>query len=327
MQLKKLGKPEIKKNKGVNLDVKLHTKLKHKIISYYFSGGWKNAFKSGKIYSLYYVDLFAGDGFCICNELDEELEKYLPGDLSKRKWKPSFFSLMNYAKQADFNLKCIFNDLNESNINSLKKEINSEGYSYFVKAYCCKDANILCDDILDKIEKPNRPSLFFIDPTNHNQLQFKTIEKIANFKDKKTGRMPELIINFMLNSIFMAMKRGMSEGDLKSINSFLGTKLSMEDILKIINDDSEKTYKTLLNIFLYNLKKLGYQCNYHLITSAKNQAPIYYLIFATYSKDVFLWYSNINNYVRNLEEDWVRKNYTIKTMTDAKKKGQTFLDV
>ena len=110
----------------------------------------------------------------------------------------------------------------------------------------------------------------------------------------------------------MAMKRGMSEGDLRSINSFLGTEFTIEEMLKIRNDDSEKTYKTFLNIFIENLKRLGYRCNYHLITSAKIQAPIYYLIFATYSEEVFSWYTNINAYVRNLEEEWVRKNYIIK---------------
>ena len=60
--------------------MKLHTKLKHKILTYYFSGGWKNAFKSRKIFSLSYVDLFAGDGICYCEELDESIEKYLPED-------------------------------------------------------------------------------------------------------------------------------------------------------------------------------------------------------------------------------------------------------
>jgi len=307
------------------LNVKLHTKLKHKILSYYFSSGWKNAFKSGNIYSLYYVDLFAGDGFCVCDELDEELEKYLPGDLSKRKWEPSFFSLMSFAKETDFDLKCIFNDKNESSIKSLLEKVDEGGYSNFIAGHYCKDANIVYEDVLNTIEKPNKPSLFFIDPTNHTQLKFSTIEKIAKFKDEKTGRMPELIINFMLNSIFMAMKRGLPEGDLRSINSFLGTKFKREDILGIKNDNSKKTYEIFLNIYIEKLEKLGYYCNFHLIKSTKTQSPIYYLIFATYNKKVFSLYKNVNAYVQNLEEEWVKKNYTIKTMADVKKKGQTFL--
>ena len=307
------------------LNVKLHTKLKHKIISYYFSSGWKNAFKSGNIYSLYYVDLFAGDGFCVCDELDEELEKYLPWDLSKRKWKPPFFSLMSFAKEAGFDLKCIFNDKNESSIQSLLEKVDEGGYSDFIVGHYCEDANTVYEDILNTIEKPNRPSLFFIDPTNHTHLYFSTIEKIANFKDEKTGRMPELIINFMINTIFMAMKRGLSKKEVGGINNFLGTKFKREEILEIMNDKTEKTYKIFLNIFIEKLEKLGYHCNFHLIKSAKTQAPIYYLIFATYNKRIFSWYKNINAYVQNLEEEWVKKNYTIKIMADVKKKGQTFL--
>ena len=307
------------------MNVNLHTKLKHKIISYYFSSGWKNAFKSGNIFSLYYVDLFAGDGFCVCNEIDKDLEKYLPKDLSERRWKPSFFSLMKFAKEAKFDLKCIFNDINNSSIRSLIKEVTKEGYSDFIEYHYCKDANIVYKDILNIIKNPNKPSLFYIDPTNHIQLNFSTIEGIAKFKDEKTGRMPELIINFMLNSIFMAMKRGLTEDNLRGINRFLGTNFNREDILKIINDKSKKTYETFLDVFLGNLKKLGYYCNYHLIKSTKNQSPIYYLIFATYNRKVFSWYKNINTYVKNLEEDWIKKNYTLKTMADAKKGGQTFL--
>ena len=293
------------------MDVKLHSKLKHKILSYYFSGGWKNAFKSGKIFSLYYVDLFAGDGFCFCDEIDENLEKYLPKDLSERRWRPSFFDLMRFAKDANFPLKCIFNDIDGDNIETLINEVKKEGYINYVNGYFCKDANNVYKDILDIIKKPNRPSLFYIDPTNHSHLHFSTIKAIASFKDKKTGRMPELIINFMLNSIFMSIKRGLNKKDLESINKFLDTNFSKEDIMNIVDDKSQKTDKIFLNIFLNKIKELGYHCNYHLIKSTKNQAPIYYLIFATFDKRINSWYNNLNSYVKNLEEEWIKKNYML----------------
>ena len=203
------------------MEVKLHTKLKHKILTYYFSSGWKNAFKSGKIFSLSYVDLFAGDGICCCEELDESLEKYLPDDLNKRTWRPAFFNLMEYAMEAGFNLKCFFNDIDKEKIKSLSEEIKKEGYSDFVEDYFSEDANNVYREILNKIGNPNKPSLFYIDPTNHVHLSFSTIEQIAKFKDEKNGRRPELIINFMLNSIFMAIKRGLQPDDVPSINRFL----------------------------------------------------------------------------------------------------------
>ncbi|KXB04738.1 hypothetical protein AKJ48_01600 [candidate division MSBL1 archaeon SCGC-AAA261O19] len=307
------------------MKVKLHSKLKHKIISYYFSSGWRNVFKSGKFYSLYYVDLFAGDGYCECSDLDEELEGYLPDDLSKRKWEPPFFNLMKFANDSDVSLRCIFNDKETNKIESLVEEIEKKGYSRFLKAWFDGDANIVFKSALDIIRRPNRPSLFFLDPTNHKQLKFSTVEGIANFEDEKTGRKPELIINFMIHSILMSLKRGLKEEDVKSINNFLGTDFDREEILKITKDKSEKTHKSFLRIFLNNLGKLGYHCNWHLIKSVKTQSPIYYLIFATHRDDIQSWYAGVNFRVEKLEEEWVKKNYIIKTMSEAKKEGQRFL--
>lgn len=307
------------------MEVKLHTKLKHFIISYYFSAGWKNAFKSGNVYTLYYVDLFSGDGVCTCNEIDEEIEKYLPEDLSKRTWPPSFFNLMKHANDSNFNLRCIFNDKCKSNVYSLLKRVEEEDFSKYIFGYFHDDANIVCEHALEKIGKCNRPSLFFIDPLNHNQLNFSTIENIANFKDEKTGRMPELIINFMLNSIFMAFKRGLSNSDVQSINRFLGTNFTRNHLIEI-KERKEKTHEIFLKIYLDKLKNFGYKCNYHLIKSTKNNTPIYYLIFATFDDRVSSWYDTINAQVHELEEEWIKRNYVIMTMSDAKKKGQTFLD-
>lgn len=307
------------------MEVGLHTKLKHLILSYYFSAGWRKVFQSGNIYSLYYVDLFSGDGVCICNDLDEEIEKYFPEDMSKREWSPSFFRLMDFADESNFNLKCFFNDIDKKKIDSLSKRVSEKGYSDFIEERYWRDANVVCEDILDKIGKPNRPSLFYLDPTNHNQLNFSTIEKIARFKDEKTGRRPELIINFMLHSIFMAIKRRLPENDVISINNFLGTNFSRQELLDIVNDKSKKTYETFLNIFIEKLENFGYFCNYQLVKSTKTHSPIYYLIFATNNKIVFKWYRNINSYVKTLKEEWIKKNFIIKTMSDEKKKGQTFL--
>lgn len=306
--------------------MKLHTKLKHLIVSYYFSAGWRKAFKSENIFSLYYVDLFSGDGLCTCSEIDDEIERYLPDDMSKRTWSPSFFKLMEFADEANFDLRCIFNDKCKNKINSLLKRVETEGYSRYVNGHYCDDANVVCDFVLEKIGRTNRPSLFFLDPLNHDQLKFSTIERIASFKDKKTGRMPELIINFMLNSIFMAFKRGLSNGDIQSINNFLGTDFHREELVRI-KDDPKKTHLLLLEIYLEKLERFGYKCNYHLIKSTKNNAPIYYLIFATYSDKIASWYKNINSYVHQLEDEWIKRNYIIKTMWDIKQKGQTFLDV
>jgi len=308
------------------LEVKLHTKVKHKILTYYFSSGWKNVFKSGRVFSLTYVDLFSGDGICNCTEIDENMEKYFPEDSKLRTWNPSFFDLMKYAKEADFNLKCYFNDVEEEKTKLLTNEINIHGYSKFVKEIYCKDANEIYKTILNEIENPKKPTLFYIDPTNHAQLSFSTIEGIAKFKDLEKGRQPELIINFMLNSIYMAMKRGLTSDDVSKINRFLGTNYSRKKMLNIFKDESEKTYVKLLKIYLKKLKDLGYFCNYLLIKSTSSKSPIYYLIFATSDKKIFQWYEGVNSYAESLEEEWIKKNFIVKTMTNAKKKGQKFLE-
>jgi len=90
-------------------------------MAYYFASGWKQVFKNDNFYSLHYVDLFSGDGICECNELDKYLEQHLPDDLSKRRWKPPFFKLMDFADGEDMDLHCIFNDKNSG---CLKKSIH-----------------------------------------------------------------------------------------------------------------------------------------------------------------------------------------------------------
>ena len=308
------------------MDVDLHTKLKHFIISYYFSSGWRQVLRGKKIYSLYYMDLFAGDGKCRCERINEEIEQYLPENLKDREWDPPFFKLMEIAKEANFsNLKCFFNDTNRNKIDTLEERIKEKGFSDFVGDYYDKDANIICDKLLEKIGRPNRPSIFLLDPQKHSQLKFSTIEKIANFTDKNTGRKPELIINFMFYSILMAFKRGLPEKDVNDINAFLGTKFERRELLELKENSSGKTYKKLLDVFIKNLEELGYLCNYQLVASTKTNAPIYYLIFATYDQTIFQWYKRVNSYVEKLKEDWIKKNYIILTMSEMRKKGQKFL--
>lgn len=308
------------------MDVDLHTKLKHRIISYYFSSGWRQVLKGGNVYSLYYIDLFAGDGECRCDRINEEIEQYLPENLKDRVWDPPFFKLMEIAKEANFNnLSCFFNDIDRNKIESLKEKIKERDFSDFVGGYYCKDANIICEELLEKIGKPNRPSIFLLDPQNHSQLKFSTIEKIANFTDKNTGRKPELIINFMFYSILMAFKRGLPEKDVDDINAFLGTNFGRKELLELKESASRKTYEVLLNVFIKNLKELGYLCNYQLVASTKTNSPIYYLVFAAYDKKIFQWYKRVNDYVEKLKEDWIKKNYTILTMSEMRKKGQRFL--
>lgn len=325
-QQKKHGKHGKRKNEVSEMRVKLHSKLKHLIISYYFSSGWKNVLKGKKIHSLHYVDLFAGDGECICDQIEERIEEHLPEKLRYRVWDPPFFKLMEIAKEIGFNgLKCYFNDIEKSKIDRLLNKLEERGLSKFVVKCFWEDANVVCDEILKDIGNPNTPSIFFLDPTNHTQLKFSTIKKIANFKGKD-GRKPELIINFMVNSILMAFKRGLSEKDINDINAFLGANFKREALLELKEDKSKKIYEALLDIFIKNLKNLGYLCNYQLVVSTSSGSPVYYLIFATYDRNIFEWYKRINKYVERRKKEWAKMNYEIFTMSEMRKKEQRLLN-
>lgn len=302
-----------------------HTKIKHKIIKYHFSSTWKNIFKSeGPLYSLYYVDLYSGPGKCINEEIDEAKEKELPDEFGRKEWKPPFFDLMEDAIKYDFDLKCLFNDINEEYIEKLKEKIAKKGLSDYIKCYFrSEDANEVVESALDIIGSPNRPSLFYLDPSNHKDLHFSTVKKIMNFKDD-SGRRPDLIINFMVHTIFMAYKRGLSEEDVDSISKFLGEEITKKELEKI-RDQDEDTYKVLLDKFLEKLKEKDYSCTYYLIRDVDRDAPLYYLIFATANKRASKWHDNIKDYVDKLiDKDWMEKiKYDVKPIVERDKVQNT----
>lgn len=299
------------------MDVKLHTKLKHRIMGYYF-GIFKSVFKSPKMHSLYYVDLFSGDGCCSCSRIDEEIECYLPEIY--REWDPPYFRLIEYARDSDFKLKCIFNDLDRDRIGLLKKAVDAKGYSDYVIKTEHKQADVFYKECLEDIGKTNRPSLFFLDPTNHSQLSFSTIRGISEFRDDTTGRMPELIINLMVYS----MLKHLQSGNFETISKALGSDSWLDrkdDYLR-----RGKTYRLFLKVFLENLENLGYYTTYYQINSTKTNSPIYYLIFATYGKKIYRIHKDMKKSIDKLkEEDWIRRNYEVNSMIDARSRGNRFL--
>lgn len=296
----------------------LHTKIKHKIISYHFSTTWKNIFKGNrKIYNLWYVDLFCGPGFCRNEKISEELLEELPDDWGRRTWEPPFFVLMKYADESNFNLKCFFNDSDEEKIDSLQRKIEKKGYNNFVRKYESEDANSIYKKALDMIGNPKIPSVFFLDPSKHNQLNFGTVKSIAEFKSD-SGRRPELIVNLMMHSIFMAYKRGLDEKNVKSINNFLGENFTEKRLKEIKKDPRRDTYRQFLDIYLEKLHNMGYKSTSYLVRNVENNAPVYYLIFATTSDKAYSMYKNAEPTVKELmDEEWMKKlRFKIKPIVD-----------
>jgi three-Cys-motif partner protein len=300
------------------MDVKLHTKLKHQIIGYYF-GIFKSVFKSPNMHSLYYVDLFSGDGCCSCSRIDKDIENYLL-ERYYREWDPPYFRLMEYARDSDFKLKCIFNDLDMDKIELLKKKGGAKGYSDYIIKSEHKQADVFYKECLAEIERPNRPSLFFLDPTNHRDLSFSTIKGISEFKDGKTGRMPELIINLMVYS----MLKHLQSGNFETISKALGSDSWLDKKDEYLRRG--KTYLLFLNVFLKNLKNLGYYTTFYQINSTKTNSPIYYLIFTTFDEKIYRIHKGMKSSIDRLkEEEWIKRNYEVDSMIDARSQGNRFL--
>jgi three-Cys-motif partner protein len=300
------------------MDVRLHSKIKHRIIAYYF-GVWKNVFKSPKIYSLVYADLFAGDGVCVCDEMPPGLSKKYPEDCLSV-WKPPYFSLMDYAREANFNLKCVFNDYNAETVKKLKE--NLTGYEKFVDGRVCEDANTAYSEVLKIIGKPNRPSLFFLDPFFHDQLPFSTIEGIAKFKSDN-GRKPELIINLMVEPMLMALKRG-TEKDFSSITKSLGTDEWRDKLGQ--GTYKGKSHVLFHDIFKRQIESLGYKTTSYYIYSTQNRSPMYFLFFATFNDQVHKLHKQIKPQIDALQKkEWVKENFQIQEIVnnlgDGRQKG------
>lgn len=299
------------------MEIALHTKIKHRILAYYY-GIIRQMFqdKDKAPFSWYYVDLFCGDGNCVCKDIEPHILSLLP-DKNDVEYPAPFFSLFDYASPANFPLSCYFNDKDNEKIEQLKQRL--EPYNQFVKDVDNKDANIHYKKILSLIGTPNKPGFFLLDPEHHDDLKFSTIKAISEFKNEK-GRKPELIINLMIYTMLLALKRG-NEKDLQLITDSLGTDSWKNEYSKY--KEKNKTHELFRDIFIEQLKSLGYQVTYYEIKSV-GQAPLYYLIFAAFNDRIYAFHKKMEPYIMELgKEKWVKEvasiNYLIQKVPISQK--------
>ncbi len=238
---------------------KYHTRIKHKFLGDYLSIWLRGV--SGKV-SLDYVDLFAGDGIC---EFDAELENPLS-------WEGSALLAVEMSKKYKNRWTCYLNELDFTTCSELKK--NLKKFDPWDGEVFNQDANVVIDEILKKID-PDYPSLFFIDPLNHSQLPWKTIEKIANHIGKKdTHRRPEMIINLMTTG----MQRNKNKSP-ESISLALG--IAEKDWRKIITQEYKngKTYhEAFRDIYCKRLFQIYGINPVFLSVENKKESTVFYLI-------------------------------------------------
>lgn len=305
------------------MDVRPHTSLKHRIIGYYLHI-CRDVMK-GKNRSMYYVDLYAGDGKCSC--------QYAP----KKDWETPIFSHLSKCKKQSLDLKCIFND--KKNMDSLIKNLSL--YKDNILNTYSKDANDIYPDILNQIPS-DQWSIFNLDPYNHAHLQFSTIESISRHEgfDKISGcnRKPEMIITLMTYTMQQRLKilgrenvsDEKKEDAIRSIDNSLGTTAWQKDVLGKTERyfEEDKTHNIFLRHFLNSLSKLGYDSIYFHIKQILNNGPVYFLIFATSLPKVHTIYSKrYEPFVKKLQnEDWIKENFSFYKQEKAREQGICLLD-
>lgn len=288
------------------MEVKPHTSLKHRILGVYFLI-CRQVMKKRK---LYYVDLYAGDGECICEEAPIQ------------KWDtPTFRSILGNAEKEGLKVDCSLNELDSENFKKIMKK--AAAYPTFVKRTTNIDANLVYGWLLEQIPK-DEWSIFFLDPFKHSDLDWKTIEGISKHEGYDTfnhcGRKPELIINLMT----LTMQRTMA-ADPDAITRALGT----DDWKgKVESKNGEKVHEIFSDIFLQKLEDLGYSTiSFQISQTLPFENVLYYLIFASSvpaANEILK--TKFKPYVDNMmKEKWVKENFQSRMITRAKKKGNRLL--
>jgi len=306
------------------MKVSPHTNLKHRILGSYFKICRDVMKRKGG--TQYYVDLFSGDGLCECDRAP------------MKQWRPPYFTHIEKCRNENIDLKCIFNDKDKKKIEKLSQDL--ELYQDNVIAVYSKDANIIYKEILKEVP-PNRWSIFVLDPTNHKQLKFSTIEQISKHESydyfRKCYRKPELIINLMTYTMQQYIKaigrQTISESNkeklLRTIDESLGTDKWRNKILgKTGKEREDKVNRILLNVFLEQLGELGYDTVYFHIKQTEWNSVIYYLIFATSIPKAYEIISKkFETYIKKITEDkWIKENFVFNKMAKAREKGIKLLD-
>ena len=228
------------------------------------------------------VDLYAGDG----------LARHRTPDGISEEWGPPLRAVSMIRESRANNIRCAFNDINPAKIQRLQENLCKciDGYDkerYIINFYN-EDANRVYKEVLQRIEAEDH-NLFFLDPRNHGQLEWSTIEGIASFsvcdyyKDQAFVRRPELLVNFMTYTMQKNYKT--SERVREEIDRSLG--VCREAWMKKVEKYERRgipIYQAFLDIFLDRLSKYYDKKDSILpfpVTSVQSEGPIYFLILAS----------------------------------------------
>ena len=290
------------------MDVNFYAKGKHWCLRGYLSIV-RNVLK-GKGRSFTYIDLFSGDGICTVKKPIHD------------SWDGPPITALKCAKNAAFDFKCIFNDLDPDKIKNLNDRIAP--YKDFVRGVYNEEADSVYRKILTQLNREDM-NLFYIDPNKHSDISWATIKDICEFestayyKGKSFIRRPELLINLMTHS----MQRGGVPYDPDSIDKCLGTSSWREQI----ESKSSRTpmHKIFLDTFLNQLQPYydkGKNVFVMEVRQLENKSLLYYLIFATTHPLASKIFSSYQEYVKQYQKSDLMNEYL---SLDARAKGLTSL--
>lgn len=295
------------------MDISPHTIQKHRAMGFYLKI-IRNLVKSPRLpfKELYYADLFCGDGECDVKAIDRTYEM------------PVISSLLGMASKEGISLHCFLNDFDPTKIDKMKQ--NTKEYSQFIEEYHVGDANVHYQDVLQKIP-PDQLSIFFLDPTNHADLKWTTIEGISKhshpYGDEQVRR-PELVINLMTYTLINSYRAG----SYQTINDNLGTEAWLAEIQKNKEEGIDPPVeKAFLNTFTKQLRNLGYSVPSPLaIVNLQTRNTVYYLVWATNPSGCRKIENDLIPYMRKIIEEAQKDTKIDLKKAEARREGIASLD-
>jgi len=248
---------------------KVHTRVKHEILSKYLSG-WMRIL--GRWHKICYFDCFAGRG-----EYEDE-GRTMPGSpLIALETASRVKENFSYLKE----IVCFFIEKNINNFENLEEVINeeikthSEKYDGITVVPPINDefANV-ASGIINQVGDRLAPSFFFIDPFGFSGVPFEVIKKILAFKRT------EVFITFMVRDVNRFLE---SSRHRRSTEELYG----MQNVRGILNTNYgdlpiEQALLKLYRDQLHEDANVEYTLPFKVNADARLQTT-YYLIHATNS--------------------------------------------
>ena len=293
-------------------EVEKHTQMKHRLLGVYLSICTRNV-KSQKSHDFIVVDLYANDGVA-----------YWPG--GDEPWEGSAKIIAKWVSKAGEKAFCILNEKDSNLIVKLKE--NTKEYQSVIREIFPNDANTIYQHILNKYVPMDAHSIFLLDPYNHTELKFSTVEGIAKHckEDHYRGeffiRRPELIINLPTFTILKSKTQNQ-----QLITDFFGT----DEWIKAV-EDAEKRHtsqpEALLNVYKKQLSKYYNEDGIVPIEirTLEFNAPIYYLIFAATHPLAKKIQRTFEDWVKRKLKEFRKEGFALKLIAEAKRKNLMSLD-